>query len=72
MFSRQEVPGGSLPAFARRHVALRRNAYLTHYRSAFAFSAILYPHRHRQALQPAVPEGSDTGLPRSVSQRTSG
>ena len=52
----------ALPAFARRHVALRRNAYLTHYRSAFAFSAILYPHSQQLPLRVTCPCGRKYGL----------
>lgn len=43
--------------------------YPSHYRTAFAFSAIFYPHDYRRILQGAFPTfrvGSHMGLPRSV------
>jgi hypothetical protein len=68
-FSRDERPCGSLPAFAWSDVVLRRNSYPTHYRPAFAFSAILCPHRQQSSLRSTCPnsQGSDTGLPCSAS-----
>ena len=40
------------------------NPYPPHYKGAFAFSILLYPHLHRLALRLAFPIGEDTGLPR--------
>src|SRR5262249_41610499 len=49
-------------------VALRLNPYPTHYRSAFAFSAILYPAFHRHSLRSAfLSQRRRLGLPRSTS-----
>jgi hypothetical protein len=51
---------------------VKQPLYPRHYSVAFAFSDILLPHRHRQTLQPAVPEGSDTAFPRSACRSKSG
>jgi len=56
----------SLPAFAQRNIALRRNAYPAHYSLAFAFSTILYPHFPQHSLRFACHEGENTGLPCSA------
>ncbi len=40
--------------------------YPPHYKTAFACSLLLYPHRCRRALRPSYPHGGDTGLPCSV------
>src|SRR5262245_61409167 len=64
--SRVSAPRGSLLAFAQDDLALRLNPYPTHYRSAFAFSTILYPQPYRLALRRAFPSGRITGLPRSM------
>lgn len=45
----------------------RLNPYPDHYRPAFAFSVILYPHCYRHLLRVAFPHGSSTGLTSSVS-----
>ena len=42
------------------------NPYPSHYRSAFAFSVLLYPPHCRRALRHAFPGGSTTGLPSSA------
>jgi len=64
------APRGSLLAFAQDDVVLRLNPYPTHYRSAFAFSTILYPQLYRPSSRLAFrqfPWWKATGLPRSVS-----
>jgi len=60
--SRRERPSGSLPAFAWGDVALRLNPYPLHYRTAFAFSTILCPHRQQHSLRSACPEGQRYGF----------
>ena len=55
--SRNGVPHRSLLAFARANLALWRKPYLAHYKSAFAFSVILYPQPCRLSLRIAFPEG---------------
>ena len=49
--------------------ALHLNPYPPHYRPAFAYSAFLYPHRHRLSLTVgllATFASEDTGLPCSA------
>ena len=46
-FSRDERPEGS-GLVSRRIMSLSLNPYPLYYRTAFAFSLILYPHRHRR------------------------
>lgn len=57
---------------ARLHVRRCSNPYPSRYKAAFAFSSILFPQHHRQASRLAVPDGSDTGLPRFACRSTSG
>ena len=40
----------------------QHNPYPSHYKTAFAFSTILYPQSHRLALRLAFPKGKDYGL----------
>ena len=47
-FSRDERPEGSQPAFAWGDLAQGLNPYPPDYRTAFAFSLILYPPSHRR------------------------
>ena len=68
-FSRDERPGGILPAFTWRDVAcrlswlptpltvfaVRLNTCPSHYRKAFAFSTIPYPRAHQRPLRLAFP-----------------
>jgi len=42
------------------------NPYPLHYRTAFAFYALLCPHSQRFALRLTCHEGNCTGLPRSL------
>jgi hypothetical protein len=45
------------------------NPYPVHYRPAFAFSCLLFPHPQQRALRfrlPDNPPGGDTGFPRST------
>ena len=43
-------------------VASRLNPYPLHYRTAFAFSTFLYPHRPQHSLRFACPKGRRYGL----------
>lgn len=45
----------SAPACAWGDVGRSRNPYPFHYKTAFAFSILLYPHLHRLALRLAFP-----------------
>src|SRR6478672_11205488 len=60
--SRAETPEGSQPAFAWGHLARRLNPYPPDYRTAFAFSLILYPPSHRHPLAVGLPRREDDGL----------
>jgi hypothetical protein len=60
--SRHERPDGSQPAGAWDDIAVRRNPYPFHYRTAFAFSIIPYPTPHRLTLRLAVPQRENVGL----------
>src|SRR5262249_28748008 len=60
--SRKERPDGSLPA-----CAWGTYPYPFHYRAAFAFSIVPYPHAYQLPLRVAFPCGRRVGLPRSVS-----
>src|SRR5215831_16402521 len=44
-----------------------RNPYPPHYKTAFAFSLLLYPQHYRLVLRRAFPHGGATGLPCSAS-----
>src|SRR5918992_6146427 len=48
------------------------NPYPPHYRMAFAFSILPFPHVHGLALRVAFPFGRRTGLPCSISVTSSG
>ena len=56
----------------QRSYAECAEGYPSHYRTAFASSSFLFPHRHKQTLRYAVPKGSDTGFPRSACKSASG
>jgi hypothetical protein len=54
--SREERPGGSLSACAGVMLPYeRRNPYPSHYKTAFAFSTILYPQPYRLTLRLTFP-----------------
>jgi len=54
-------PSGSLPPFGWGDVASRLNPYPPHYRTAFAFSLLLYPQPHRLASRFAFPRSTFRG-----------
>ncbi len=49
-----------------------RYPYPFHYRAAFAFSILPYPHADQLSLRLAFPCGRRVGLPRSVSVSSNG
>jgi hypothetical protein len=63
--SRRPTPEGSQHSFESRP-GHRCGPYPAHYRTAFAFSLLLYPPSHRVLLRVAFPCGEATGLPRSA------
>ena len=63
--SRRPTPEGSQHSFESGS-GHRCGPYPLHYRTAFAFSLLLYPPSHRLLLRVAFPCGEATGLPRSA------
>src|SRR5262249_51607085 len=61
--SRRPTPEGSQHSFESGS-GRRCGPYPLHYRTAFAFSLLLYPPSHRLLLRVAFPSGEATGLPR--------